>query len=617
MRKFTTIKTILLSLGIILVLTVVNYNLNLNPEIKNKCSEYSNNINLDNENLKISKLSDIIYIDGNFGWFSFKNAGYCTGQGTYSDPYVIEDLIIDGGSTESCIYIKNSDVYFKVENCTLYNSGGSTNAGIRLSYVNNSQLVNNNCSFNSYGIYLYHSGNNTALGNTASVNEDYGICLYYSDNNNISGNIVNYNYRGIYSSDSNNNIISGNIANYNVNGIHLDFNNDNTLSRNTASNNSHGIHLFFSDNNIISGNIINNNSIGIYLEYANYNYVLKNVFSGNGKNIEEFSCEGNIIKVSNDLLKIIILMIVIPLTIITITTITFKIIKRYVKYKPKRERLTIKDFNVKFLAKGKISDNKAIIIKDLKKSFGEIKAVNGISFDVHRGEVFGLLGPNGAGKTTTIKLLLGFLEPDEGEISILGLNPELDEVQIKKQVGYVSEEPLKFKALTPKDLFNFIASIRGLDKNKTAKLIKDYLESFEIIEYYDQLIASLSHGNIQKLQVIVSILHEPVVLILDEPIAGLDAKSVKVVKSILKLHTQRGGSVLLSTHIMEIAQELCDRIGILHKGEMVGIGTIDELRQQADIVGAKLEDVFLRLTEQDISVNEIVKKLRASFTKKI
>jgi len=143
--------------------------------------------------------------------------------------------------------------------------------------------------------------------------------------------------------------------------------------------------------------------------------------------------------------------------------------------------------------------------------------------------------------------------------------------------------------------------------------MKDYFDSFEITEYYDQLIASLSHGNIQKLQVIVSILHEPDVLILDEPIAGLDAKSVKIVKSILKLHTQRGGSVLLSTHIMEIAQELCDRIGILHKGEMVGIGTMEELRQQADKVEAKLEDVFLRLTKQDASVDEIVEKLRARF----
>jgi ABC-2 type transport system ATP-binding protein len=260
-----------------------------------------------------------------------------------------------------------------------------------------------------------------------------------------------------------------------------------------------------------------------------------------------------------------------------------------------------------------MSHNEIIKIKDLKKFFGEVKAVNGISFEVHQGEVFGLLGPNGAGKTTTIKLLLGLLEPTEGEMNVFGLNPERNEVEIKRRIGYVSEEPLIFKSLTPKDLFNFVASIRGLEEIKTTELAKEYLESLEAIDYYDQLIATLSHGNKQKLQIIAAILHEPDLLILDEPIAGLDAKSVRVFKSILELHTQRGGTVLFSTHIMEIAQELCDRIGIISKGKLVGIGTIEELRQQADKVGASLEDVFLRLTEQDTSVNEIIKRLRASF----
>ncbi|MHA2006519.1 MAG: ABC transporter ATP-binding protein [Promethearchaeota archaeon] len=263
-----------------------------------------------------------------------------------------------------------------------------------------------------------------------------------------------------------------------------------------------------------------------------------------------------------------------------------------------------------------MSNNEIIRVEGLKKFFGDVKAVNDISFEVYKGEVFGLLGPNGAGKTTTIKLLLGLLEPNNGQMNVFGLNPERNEVEIKRRIGYVSEEPLIFKSLTPKDLFNFIASIRDLDEQRTTDLVKDYLESLEAIDYYDQLIATLSHGNKQKLQIIAAILHEPDLLILDEPIAGLDAKSVRVVKSILELHTQRGGSVLFSTHIMEIAQELCDRIGIINKGKMVGIGTIEELRKQADRVGASLEDVFLRLTEQDTSVNEIVKKLRASFKMK-
>jgi ABC-2 type transport system ATP-binding protein len=262
-------------------------------------------------------------------------------------------------------------------------------------------------------------------------------------------------------------------------------------------------------------------------------------------------------------------------------------------------------------------ESEIISVSNLKKYFDEVKAVNGISFNVYRGEVFGLLGPNGAGKTTTIKLLLGLLEPLEGEIKVMGMNPERDEVKIKSRVGYVSEEPLIFKSLTPKDLFNFVASIRQLDEQEASIKVKEYLDSLEATEYYNQLIATLSHGNKQKIQIIASILHEPDLLILDEPLSGLDAKSVRVVKEILNLHTERGGSVVFSTHIMELAEELCDRIAIINKGKIVGLGTIDELKQQANKLGARLEEVFLRLTEQDTSVDEIVKKLRNSYKTKI
>jgi len=260
-----------------------------------------------------------------------------------------------------------------------------------------------------------------------------------------------------------------------------------------------------------------------------------------------------------------------------------------------------------------MDDSVMISVSELKKFFGDVKAVNGISFEVKKGEVFGLLGPNGAGKTTTIKLLLGLLEPNHGDISIMGLNPETEEVQIKSRVGYVSEEPLIFKSLTPKDLFNFIASIRRLDAEETSKRAQQYLESLGALEYYEQLIATLSHGNKQKIQIVSAILHDPNLLIMDEPLAGLDAKSVKVIKEILDIHIENGGAVLFSTHIMEIAEVLCDRIAIMNRGKLVGIGTMEELRQQADKLGANLEDVFLRLTEQDVSVNEIIKKLRKSF----
>ncbi len=875
MRKITIIKSIIITLGVIFAIsTIININRNFDAEINNKSSEYSDDINIDDENLKISKVSGKIHIIGNSGWVDFKNAENCTGSGTYSDPYVIDDLVIDGKGLGSCIWIENSSVYFKIENCTLCNSGGDWfDAGIKLQLVSNGVLFNNTVNNNDeVGIYLSDSNNNTISGNTAnnndwwgiyvagsinnisgntaSYNGNYGIIIQGSDNN-ISGNIANYNYGdgiflegsnntvsgnalnnnnwyGIYlyysdynmisgnimndcalkisggfeelcsheidttnlvngkplyyytnelnlgtnnftnagqvilincsdslisnlnvsysggislhyckkntlsnntvnnnngdgiflsGSDnntvsgnnannneysgitlgvSNNNILSGNNVSYNgdngiilgssynntvsgnnahnneysgitldssynnivlgnnannneYSGITLGFSNNNILSENTANNNgfcgiaffhcdyniisettvknnTYGIGLYDCDYNLISGNIINDNSIGIILIDSNYNYVVKNSFRDNSMDIVEENCEGNYFGYNINPFEIVMLMILIPIIITTITTGILILTKRYVKHQSERERKdrterretieAIEEIKAKDLVNGKMSDNKVIVVKGLKKYFGKVKAVNGISFDVRQGEVFCLLGPNGAGKTTTIKLLLGFLVPNGGEMSVLGLNPELDDVQIKQRVGYVSEEPLKFKALTPKDLFNFIASIRGLDKNTTVKLIKEYLESFEINEFYDQLIASLSHGNKQKLQIIISILHQPDLLILDEPIAGLDPKSVKIVKSILKLHTQKGGSVLLSTHIMEIAEELCDRIGILHKGEMVGIGTMEELCQQADKIGANLENVFLRLTEQDTSVNEILKKLREFFKKK-
>jgi ABC-2 type transport system ATP-binding protein len=262
------------------------------------------------------------------------------------------------------------------------------------------------------------------------------------------------------------------------------------------------------------------------------------------------------------------------------------------------------------------SNNIVIKVRDLKKYFETVKAVDGISFNVREGEVFGLLGPNGAGKTTTIKLLLGLLEPNGGEMEVFGMDPERQDVQIKNNVGYVAEEPLIYKSLSPKDLFNFVASIRELDEEKVQERAKDYLESLEAIEFYEQLIATLSHGNKQKMQIINAIIHDPQLLILDEPLSGLDAKSVRVVREIIELHTENGGSVLFSTHIMEIAEDMCDRIGIINKGKIVGIGTIEELRKKADKIGASLEDVFLRLTEQDTSVNEIVKKLRESFKNK-
>jgi parallel beta-helix repeat protein len=240
------------------------------------CSANIYDMTLDNKNLKISAVSGKIHIDNN--WTAAKAAGICTGNGTYSEPYVIEDLVIDGGGSGSCILIENSDMYFKIRNCSVYNSRW----GIELTSVTNAQLIDNNCSSNNYGgIYLGWSNNNTISNNNANYNYYYAIYLNWSNNNTISNNNANYNYfigiRIGYYSD--NNILSDNNACYhNLYGIYLQPNYNNTLSGNNACyNNDYGIYLQGSDNNTLSDNNASyNNDCGIYLSSS-----YSNTLSGN------------------------------------------------------------------------------------------------------------------------------------------------------------------------------------------------------------------------------------------------------------------------------------------------------------------------------------------------
>lgn len=258
-----------------------------------------------------------------------------------------------------------------------------------------------------------------------------------------------------------------------------------------------------------------------------------------------------------------------------------------------------------------INEQKILHISNLKKYFGDVKAVDGLNLDLKAGDVYGLLGPNGAGKTTTVKSILGLLEPDEGEVLVMGLNPQKHDLEIKEKIGYVAEEPLIYKSLTPREMLNFICSIRNLDKNIVTKKIEDLLDSLEAREYYDKPIVTLSKGNKQKMQIIAALIHDPPLLILDEPLSGLDARTSKIIKDIIRLHIQNNGAVLLSTHIMEIAQDLCTKIGIITKGKMVAEGTLSELRTIANQAGAaSLEDVFLKLTNADESITKVLQKLK-------
>lgn len=249
-------------------------------------------------------------------------------------------------------------------------------------------------------------------------------------------------------------------------------------------------------------------------------------------------------------------------------------------------------------------------VQNLRKYYENVKAVDGISFSVKKGEIYGLLGPNGAGKSTTIKAILGMLSIQDGDIDVLGLDPLKEPDRVKEQIGYVSEEPLLFGSLTVQEIFNFIASVRKLNPLRASYNAREYLASLDAMQYYTSIIESLSRGNKQKVQIIAALLHEPKILIMDEPFSGLDAKTTHVMKELLKVHVQRGGSILLSTHIMEQAQNLCTRIGIINKGKMVAEGTFEELQSIAVNSGSTLEEIFLQLTEQQQDIAYIVDNLK-------
>ncbi len=256
----------------------------------------------------------------------------------------------------------------------------------------------------------------------------------------------------------------------------------------------------------------------------------------------------------------------------------------------------------------------AVNIENLVKSFGDLVAVNEVTFEVREGEIYGILGPNGAGKTTTVKCLMGLLDPDTGSTQVYGVNSLDDPIEVKRLVGYVPEEHQLYESLTPRELFEFVASIRELPPERTNKRIKEMVKALDFGKYYDSMIVTLSAGNKQKTMLIAALLHAPRLLILDEPFAGLDVRTTKIMKDIIRIHVDSGGSVLLSTHIMEVAEGLCDRVGILDDGVLVGQGTLDELRSQAQVEGASLEKLFLKLTEQEEEVQIGVDALREALS---
>jgi ABC-2 type transport system ATP-binding protein len=250
----------------------------------------------------------------------------------------------------------------------------------------------------------------------------------------------------------------------------------------------------------------------------------------------------------------------------------------------------------------------AVQVKGLVVNYGTFTAVNNISFTVQAGEIYGLLGPNGAGKTTTIKVLVGVLEARAGKIEIFG-TPLSEEIGAKSQVGYVPEEVVLLDSLSPRDFLEFVASIRRLDSGTVNPRLDRLTTAFELRQYFDTPIAALSMGNKQKVAIIAALLHEPRLLILDEPLIGLDARSSKILKELITHHARKGGAVIFSTHFMEVAEKLCTRVGIINKGRIVGEGTVDDLRKLVKSAEGSLEDIFLKMTEQESGMQDILRAL--------
>ncbi len=237
-----------------------------------------------------------------------------------------------------------------------------------------------------------------------------------------------------------------------------------------------------------------------------------------------------------------------------------------------------------------------IRLEGLRKTFGAYTAVHGLDLEVKPGEIFGFLGPNGAGKTTTVKMMTGLLKPTAGRVLIGGRDMAADPIAAKRAMGLVPDEPFVYPKLTGAEYLRFIGELYGVPLSDMKKRVPELLEMFELSPWGGELLESYSHGMRQKLVLAGILLHDPKILVLDEPMVGLDPKSGRLVKDIFLKLAERGTAVFMCTHVLEIAEKLCDRIGIMIGGKMIACGTLDELRTQSNKDGKDLESIFLSLT---------------------
>ncbi len=236
-----------------------------------------------------------------------------------------------------------------------------------------------------------------------------------------------------------------------------------------------------------------------------------------------------------------------------------------------------------------------INIKNLTKRYGNLTAVSTLDLHIPAGECFGFLGPNGAGKTTTIKLLAGLLKPNGGTVEIGGYDIQIEPQRLKGIIGYIPDKPFVYEKLTGGEFLDFVTDLYQSNGVFAKEKREELLNLFTIKDFENELVESYSHGMRQKLVITAALIHDPKVIIIDEPMVGLDPKGMKQVKEIFKGLTKKGVTIFMSTHTMSVAQEMCRRIGIINKGKLIALGTMDELGKQAHL-STGLEDVFLQLT---------------------
>src|SRR5262245_24859047 len=241
-----------------------------------------------------------------------------------------------------------------------------------------------------------------------------------------------------------------------------------------------------------------------------------------------------------------------------------------------------------------------IHLEGVSKQYGSRTAVSDLSLDIPAGELFAFLGPNGAGKTTTIKMMVGLLFPTSGRVRIGGFDLARDGQQARQLLSYVPDQPFLYEKLTGREFLQFIADMYGLDKAHGRQRLDEVVGLFQLQEFVDDLTERYSHGMRQRTVFAAALLHEPTVLIVDEPTVGLDPRSVRLLKDLLRREADRGTTVFLSSHSLDVVQELADRMAIIDRGRLVACGTLESLRAQSAVDGS-LEEVFLKMTEEEQS----------------